>query len=180
MGSCMTKACQCHLCRCCECGRGCRCCLCCRMLFGDWWMCSDCCEEDDDEEMIPQVKKTQKRPDDGEGMYQYDNGDFYVGEWRRGKRHGYGNLEKADGTRFVGFFYDDEFVGDKPDERLNNSPVTRRPFAKPQVSRDDDEGILRKTDEDAIAKAKEEEERDPHDRLLNGNNANSYDAVSKD
>ncbi|EDO35309.1 predicted protein [Nematostella vectensis] len=46
--------------------------------------------------MIPQVKKTQKRPDDGEGMYQYDNGDFYVGEWRRGKRHGYGNLEKAD------------------------------------------------------------------------------------
>lgn len=63
-------------------------------------MCSDCCEEQDDEEMIiSSTKKTQERPDEGEGMYQYENGDFYVGEWRRGKRHGYGSLEKKDGSR---------------------------------------------------------------------------------
>jgi hypothetical protein len=65
-------------------------------------MCSDCCEEqDDDEEMIinGNSKKPKEMPDEGEGMYQYDNGDFYVGEWRRGKRHGYGSLEKKDGSR---------------------------------------------------------------------------------
>ena len=41
----------------------------------------------------------QKPPDDGEGMYKYGNGDVYVGEWRRGKRHGYGELVKKDGTQ---------------------------------------------------------------------------------
>ena len=36
--------------------------------------------------------------------------------------------------RTVGFFYDDEYVGEKPDERLKRSPVTSRPFSKSQSS----------------------------------------------
>ena len=66
-------------------------------------MCSDCCEEPDEEYLPVESKKPQKRPDDGEGMYQYENGDFYVGEWRRGKRHGYGVLTKKDNTRYYDF-----------------------------------------------------------------------------
>lgn len=62
-------------------------------------MCSDCCEEPDEEYISVENKKPQKKPDDGEGMYQYENGDFYVGEWRRGKRHGYGVLTRNDNTR---------------------------------------------------------------------------------
>lgn len=65
-------------------------------------MCSDCCDDfEEDEEMIISNgnAKPKEKPDEGEGMYQYENGDFYVGEWRRGKRHGYGSLEKKDGTR---------------------------------------------------------------------------------
>ena len=101
MGSCMSLICQCHLCRCCECGPGCYCCRCCKRWFGDWWMCSDCCDEFEDEEYSPVNPKTTDKgpPEDGEGMYKYPNGDIYVGEWRRGKRHGYGELVKKDGTQ---------------------------------------------------------------------------------
>ena len=42
--------------------------------------------------------------------------------------------------RVVGFFYEDEYVGDKPDERLKNSPVTARPFSKTQPGQQDDSG----------------------------------------
>ena len=104
MGSCMSMICQCHLCRCCECGPPCYCCRCCKHWFGDWWMCSDCCEDFSDEEYYPvNPTKNDKEapPDDGEGMYKYPNGDVYVGEWRRGKRHGYGELVKKDGTQWV-------------------------------------------------------------------------------
>jgi len=38
----------------------------------------------------------------------------------------------------VGFFYDDEYVGEKPDERLKRSPVTSRPFSKSQTGREED------------------------------------------
>lgn len=65
-------------------------------------MCSDCCDEFLDEEYSPvNPKKSEKAalPDDGEGMYKYPNGDVYVGEWRRGKRHGYGELVKKDGSQ---------------------------------------------------------------------------------
>ena len=63
-------------------------------------MCSDCCESDEeDEQYLTAEKTTQKPPDEGEGMYQYVNGDFYVGEWRRGKRHGYGEFIEKDGSR---------------------------------------------------------------------------------
>ncbi|KXJ14607.1 hypothetical protein AC249_AIPGENE4817 [Exaiptasia diaphana] len=144
-------------------------------------MCSDCCEEQEDEEMIIQSpKKPQKPPDEGEGMYQYDNGDFYVGEWRRGKRHGYGSLEKRDGTRLVGFFYEDDYVGEKPDDRLKRSPVTSRPFSKKHKTSDDEtEGDLRKGDIQKIEQAKAEEEETSRDRLLNGKNGQSYDTVQK-
>lgn len=40
--------------------------------------------------------------------------------------------------RVVGFFYDDEYVGEKPDERLRRSPVTSRPFSKMQVNEEGD------------------------------------------
>ncbi|KAK3700892.1 hypothetical protein QZH41_012697 [Actinostola sp. cb2023] len=183
MGECMTKICQCHFCRCCECGPGCGCCMCCRKWFGDWWMCSDCCEEqDDDEELIVNNKKPKQRPDEGEGMYQYENGDFYVGEWRRGKRHGYGSLEMKDGTRHVGFFYDDEYVGEKPDERLRRSPVTSRPFAKKfktDETESEHEGDLRREDLNRIELAKAEEEQSTRNRLLDGTNGQSYDTVQK-
>lgn len=115
-------------------------------------MCSDCCDEFEDEEYSPVNPKTADKgpPEDGEGMYKYPNGDVYVGEWRRGKRHGYGELVKKDGTQTVGFFYDDEYVGEKPDERLKRSPVTSRPFSKSQSSYTNDTEGTRKEDQAAI------------------------------
>jgi len=125
-------------------------------------MCSDCCDEFTDEEYSPvNPKKSENTapPNDGEGMYKYPNGDIYVGEWRRGKRHGYGELVKKDGTQIVGFFYDDDYVGEKPDDRLRRSPVTSRPFSKSQGVDDDPSG-LRKADQEAIDLAwKEEKQR---------------------
>lgn len=40
-------------------------------------------------------------------------------------------------VRVVGFFYDDDYVGEKPDDRLKRSPVTSRPFNKSQGVDDD-------------------------------------------
>lgn len=125
-------------------------------------MCSDCCDEFLDEEyspVNPRKAGTEAPPDDGEGMYKYPNGDVYVGEWRRGKRHGYGELVQKDGSQVVGFFYEDEYVGDKPDERLKNSPVTARPFSKTQPGQQDDSGLIRKEDQAAIDLAKKEEKQ---------------------
>ena len=65
-------------------------------------MCSDCCDEFTDEEYSPVNPKKPENsapPEDGEGMYKYPNGDVYVGEWRRGKKHGYGELVKKDGSQ---------------------------------------------------------------------------------
>lgn len=125
-------------------------------------MCSDCCDEFTDEEyspVNPRKSENSAPPNDGEGMYKYPNGDIYVGEWRRGKRHGYGELVKKDGTQTVGFFYDDDYVGEKPDDRLRRSPVTSRPFSKSQGVDDDPSG-LRKADQEAIDLAwKEEKQR---------------------
>ncbi|XP_078345854.1 uncharacterized protein LOC144631321 [Oculina patagonica] len=175
MGSCMSMICQCHLCRCYECGPCCFCCRCCKRWFGDWWMCSDCCDEFTDEEYSPvnPRKGEAPPPDDGEGMYKYPNGDVYVGEWRRGKRHGYGELVKKDGTQTVGFFYDDEYVGEKPDDRLRRSPVTSRPFSKSQSGQNDSAGP-RKEDQEAIELAwKEEKQRINSD----ASGSQSYSAI---
>ncbi|KAL9955637.1 hypothetical protein ACROYT_G036989 [Oculina patagonica] len=138
-------------------------------------MCSDCCDEFTDEEYSPvnPRKGEAPPPDDGEGMYKYPNGDVYVGEWRRGKRHGYGELVKKDGTQTVGFFYDDEYVGEKPDDRLRRSPVTSRPFSKSQSGQNDSAGP-RKEDQEAIELAwKEEKQRINSD----ASGSQSYSAI---
>lgn len=141
-------------------------------------MCSDCCDDFSDEEYYPvNPTKNDKEapPDDGEGMYKYPNGDVYVGEWRRGKRHGYGELVKKDGTQVVGFFYDDEYVGEKPDERLRRSPVTSRPFSKMQVNEEGDASGARKEDQEAIEQAwKEEKQKINSD----SNGAQSYSTIN--
>ena len=38
-------------------------------------------------------------------------------------------------VRIVGFFYDDDYVGEKPDERLRRSPVTSRLLARVKAER---------------------------------------------
>lgn len=35
------------------------------------------------------------KPQNGEGMYEYDDGSVYDGEWKDGKRHGHGKWEKC-------------------------------------------------------------------------------------
>lgn len=63
-------------------------------------MCSDCCDEFIDEEyFLVNLRKFENLVllEDGEGMYKYFNGDVYVGEWRRGKKYGYGEFVKKDG-----------------------------------------------------------------------------------
>lgn len=142
-------------------------------------MCSDCCDEFMDDEYSPvnprKSGKEEAPPDDGEGMYKYPNGDVYVGEWRRGKRHGYGELVKKDGSQIVGFFYDDEYVGEKPDERLKKSPVTSRPFSKSQSTPQDESQYTRQEDEAVIELAWKEEKQH-----INSDGGNSYSAIEKE
>ena len=53
--------------------------------------------------------------DDGNGMMRYANGDKYLGEWEKGKRHGKGTFEGADG-RIAGEWEFDRLVSqESPD-----------------------------------------------------------------
>ena len=40
--------------------------------------------------------------DECEGSYQYDNGDRYHGEWKKGKKHGFGTYVWTNGHRYKG------------------------------------------------------------------------------
>ena len=40
------------------------------------------------------------------------SGDNYIGELKRDKKHGFGLLEKKDGTKYKGYFFDDKFDGE--------------------------------------------------------------------
>ena len=39
----------------------------------------------------------------GEGAYFFANGDIYDGDWKKGKKHGYGMYTYLDGTRYDKF-----------------------------------------------------------------------------
>lgn len=53
-----------------------------------------------------------------ERAYFYQNGDRYVGDWKNGRRHGYGNYTYANGKRVKGWFYKGFFLGSQPNEKL--------------------------------------------------------------
>ena len=49
---------------------------------------------------------------DGEGKYNYENGEYYIGDWLNGNRHGIGKLYDKDGNvKNEGFFHNDSFKG---------------------------------------------------------------------
>lgn len=40
----------------------------------------------------------------GEGVYFFDNGDIYDGDWKKGKKYGYGMYIYVNGKRYDKFF----------------------------------------------------------------------------
>jgi hypothetical protein len=46
-----------------------------------------------------------------EGEARYPNGDTYSGEWKNGRRHGFGTLTKPNGFKYVGGFFEDSRHG---------------------------------------------------------------------
>lgn len=54
----------------------------------------------------------------GEGVYCYQNGDIYDGDWKKGMKHGYGIYTYANGKSIKGWFYKDRFIGSEPNEKL--------------------------------------------------------------
>lgn len=54
----------------------------------------------------------------GEGAYFFPNGDIYDGDWKKGKKHGYGMYTYSDGKSIKGWFYKDQFIGSEPNEKL--------------------------------------------------------------
>ena len=54
----------------------------------------------------------QKDHKQGYGVYKFENGDVYAGEWKDGLRHGYGVLNYQDsGAKFSGFWENDKRTG---------------------------------------------------------------------
>ncbi len=49
---------------------------------------------------------------DGQGTYEFPNGDTYEGEWANGKRSGLGIMRFANGSKYVGDFHNDEYGGE--------------------------------------------------------------------
>ena len=47
----------------------------------------------------------------GNGTYQFANGDKYFGQWKEGKMHGTGKYEFANGDRYNGDFHDNKRDG---------------------------------------------------------------------
>ena len=43
----------------------------------------------------------------GYGVYKFNNGKFYKGNWKENKMHGQGEMEWPDGKIYKGEFYED-------------------------------------------------------------------------
>ena len=49
---------------------------------------------------------------EGYGRYNYLNGEYYIGQWSQGQKHGKGILYNANGTiKYDGLFFNDKFEG---------------------------------------------------------------------
>jgi len=70
----------------------------------------------DDEFLYAQTKTLPNCPSSGYfhncfGLFKYDNGDKYVGEWQNDKSHGQGTYTWADGEKYVGEWQNDQKHG---------------------------------------------------------------------
>jgi len=65
----------------------------------------------------------------GIGICYYFNGSEYRGQWQDDKQHGNGQLTYADGTRRKGFFQENTFAGNAAPTSPSVSPTIRRPPA---------------------------------------------------
>ena len=53
---------------------------------------------------VSSIKNRTSRVPDGEGSYQWKNGDRYVGQWKNGAKDGRGMLSWANGDQWEGVF----------------------------------------------------------------------------
>lgn len=71
----------------------------------------------------------------GEGVYCYQNGDIYDGDWKKGMKHGYGIYTYANGKSIKGWFYKDRFIGSEPNEKLKKE-MKKKMKTKPGAEND--------------------------------------------
>ena len=64
------------------------------------------------------LHKIKKDLPEGNGTYQYKNGDLYVGDWKKGKRHGKGFYAHS-----VGEWETDLYVGDFVEDMKNGEGI---------------------------------------------------------
>ena len=99
MGAICTKCCLCYCFKVCVFGERCRCPPFCRTLC-ECCEFADCCEIEEEEDYFPFAveQENSTTENDGDVTLVYDNGDTYKGPLENGKRHGFGELIRADGT----------------------------------------------------------------------------------
>eukprot|EP00794_Sanderia_malayensis_P018091 gene18091-19898_t len=76
-------------------------------------------QPEDSYDVIPEKGTYQGRRDitgsrHGKGIYRFDNGDIYEGEWKKDKKHGLGEYRFNDGKILNGYFENDRFIGKNP------------------------------------------------------------------
>lgn len=104
----------------------------------------------------------------GEGTYHYSNGDRYKGQWKWNKMHGHGVYTHLSGDIKQGYFFEDKYIGQDPDDLFaatscfscfGSTPAEPLESGKHEDFRNQEQSDARKEKLDPIAQKREQRKK---------------------
>ena len=116
---------------------------------------------------------------DGDGKFYYENGDFYIGQFKNGKKEGNGIIfDSKNNIKKEGIFQNDKFIGEENSDDQNNSENNDNDDNDDNNNQNNSKENKEDSDNDEKSEEKKEEEEKNEENINNKNDEDNEDINS--